>query len=95
MSIQITCINKAKGDHENPYVAISRLGWFNTHTQEKGSSTRETIYDWVNKGIKVYVKDSNGNAADLIAMISAKGTKYVKTKADNVQSDNLLKLKEC
>jgi len=29
MSIRITCITKAGGDHENPYVAISRLGWVN------------------------------------------------------------------
>ena len=29
MSIRITCITKATGDHESPYVAISIFGWVN------------------------------------------------------------------
>ena len=27
MTIRITCINKDGGNHENPNVAISHLGW--------------------------------------------------------------------
>ena len=96
MSIRITCINKAGGDHENPYVAISTLGWTNEATGATGNSTRTQMYDFlvIEKG-SAYVKDGQGNTAYLQGEISAKGTKYVRTKADNVTSDNLLKLPEC
>ena len=96
MSIRITCINKAAGQHESPYVAISDLGWINEATGAVGKSTRLTIYDFIVKeNGKAYVKDNVGNMAYLVGEISANGTKYVRTKADNVTSDNLLKLPEC
>lgn len=96
MSIRITCINKAGGDHENPYVAISTLGWTNEATGATGKLTRLQMYDLiVIEKERAYVKDSYGNVAYLQGEISAKGTKYVRTKADNVTSDNLLRLPEC
>jgi hypothetical protein len=50
MSIRITCITKAAGDHENPFVAISRLGWVNLlNPSEKKSSfickTLKQVFD--------------------------------------------------
>lgn len=95
MPVKITCIKKDGGNHENPYVAISSLGWILDGTQETGTSTREQMYDFVLKGNEAYVKDSAGNKARLVAKTTDKGTKYVKTVADNAQSDNLLKLAEC
>jgi hypothetical protein len=95
MSVKITCIEKDKGNHENPYVAISRMKWKVGSTNETGSSTREQVYDFVSRGGEVYVKDASGNKAKLEAKVSTKGTKYVKTVADDVKSDNLLKLPEC
>jgi len=47
MSVRITCISKAGGDHENSHVAISELGWINEGTGETGKSTRLEIYDWI------------------------------------------------
>ena len=94
MAIRITCITKASGDHENSYVAITSLGWIN-ESNETGSSTRLVMYDWSEKGGQAYVKGADGSIAYLITAISAKGLKYVKTKADSTTSDNLLKLKEC
>lgn len=95
MAIKITCIKKAGGNHENPYVAISSLTWLNDATNATGTSTRDTMHDWVNEGGHAYVQDLYGNKAKLIAETSPRGTKYVKTVRDNVQSDNLLKLPEC
>lgn len=95
MSVRITCIKKAGGDHENPYVAITSMTWLNESTQESKSSSREQMYDWVLGGGDAYVKDSAGNKAKLVAKKTDKGTKYVKTVADSVQTDNLLKLPEC
>ena len=58
MSIRITCITKAGGDHENPYVAISRLGCVNLfNPPEKNSSTRQEMYDFLAKGGEAFVSD--------------------------------------
>lgn len=95
MSFRITCINKSSGNHVNPYVAISHLGWKEDGTSNVGKSTREEMYNFVKDGGKAYVKDAQGNVSILIAATSASGTKYVKTKPDDITSDNLLKLPEC
>ena len=95
MAIRVTCIRKAGGDHENPYVAIESMNWINDANNKSGTITREDMHDWVKGGGAAYVADSRGNTAYLVAMVSPKGTKYVKTEADDVKSDNLLKLQEC
>jgi hypothetical protein len=96
MSVKITCIKKDGGNHENPFVAISSLTWINEDNGKTGSSTRLQMYDWiVNDKGAAYVKDSNGNKANLKGAETDKGTKYVKTYADTVTTDNLLKLPEC
>ncbi|MDN3584383.1 DUF3892 domain-containing protein [Mucilaginibacter flavus] len=95
MSVKITCIKKDNGNHENPYVAIKSMTWISEDDQKTGTSSREEMYDFVKKGGEAYVKDSVGNKAKLVAQTTDKGTKYVKTVADDVTSDNLLKLKEC
>jgi hypothetical protein len=97
MSIRITCITKAGGDHENPYVAISRFGWVNLlKPAEKKFSTRDKMYEYVKNGNEAWVYDKSGNMkAKLICATSTKGTKYVKTEADFTTNDNLLKLEEC
>jgi hypothetical protein len=95
MSIRITCIEKDSGNHENPHVAISFLGWTNEANSNSGRTSRDDMYDWVRGGGEAYVRDSAGDVAYLIAEISPRGTKYVKTKPDRTKQDNLLKLKEC
>jgi Protein of unknown function (DUF3892) len=97
MSIRITCITKAGGDHENPYVAISRLGWVNLfNPAEKSSSTRQEMFDFVMKGGEAFVYDRTGTIrSKLICATSPKGTKYVTTQADSTKKDNLLELGEC
>lgn len=94
MAIRITCINKANGQHENPYVAISHLGWVNEATNERGWSTRELMYDWIKTGGHAYVQAGTARA-DVITAESPRGTKYVRTRADSTDRDNLLKLPEC
>jgi hypothetical protein len=96
MSVKITCIKKDGGNHENAYTSISTMSWLNEDTNETGTTTREGMYNFVVKDQGVaYVKDANGNKANLMGAISPRGTKYVKTHPDNVVSDNLLKLPEC
>lgn len=95
MAVRITCINKDSGNHENPYVAISTLGWINEQTGAANKSSREDMYKFVKDGGRAYVKDAYGSTSDLVAEISPRGTRYVKTKPDSTTTDNLLKLMEC
>ncbi len=96
MAIRVTCIKKAGGNHESPYAAISSLNWINEADNKTGTTSREEMYDWlVNQKGEAYVKDAYGNKANLFGEISPRGTKFVKTRADSVVSDNLLKLPEC
>ena len=96
MSVRIICISKDGGYHENPHEAISSLGWKNESTGESNSSTRLQMYDWIkNEGGKAYVKDSRGNIAYVEPRVNTRGTKYVRTYADQTWTDNLLSLPEC
>lgn len=94
MAVRITCINKDAGNHENPYVAINHLNWVNDFTGQTGRTTRVEMYDFVKGGNDAYVQVGTAKAA-LVAEISPRGTKYVKTRADHTSKDNLLALPEC
>jgi len=97
MAVQITCISKDSGNHENPYTAISNLGWKSDSDGSTGSSTRLEMYDFVkNKNGVAYVKDPyDESKAYLTAEETTRGTKYVKTLPNDTRADNLLKLPEC
>ena len=95
MAIRITCIKKDNGYHENPHIAISDLGWVNDSDGAVGNSTRVQIYDWIIAGGVAYVVDSFGNRANILTAISPRGTKFLRTTADNTITDNLLNLQEC
>jgi hypothetical protein len=97
MSIRITCISKAAGDHENPYVAISKFGWVNLlNPTEKRSSTRMEMYDIVAKGGLAYVYYRTGTIrSKLEAVTSPRGTKYVRSVPNFTVKNNLLELDEC
>ncbi len=95
MAVRITCINKEHGCHDDPHVAIEYLGWTNEGTGESGKSTRLQMYDWLNKGGTAYVRDRFGNKAYVIPKVSRNGNPFVQTVADNVPTDNLLRLPEC
>jgi len=96
MAIQITCINKDNGNHENPYVAISHLGW-KDQSGKVGRNTRLEIYDFIkSEGGQAYVLDPRDySKAYLEALVSPAGTKYVRTKPNDTGRDNLLSLPEC
>lgn len=95
MAVQITCINKDGGNHENPYVAIGRLGWRNPDSSQTGVSTREQMYQFVvDQRGEAYV-ESGGHRARLVGQVSPRGTRYVKTEANSTERDNLLQLPEC
>lgn len=53
------------------------------------------MYEFIKNGGQAFVMDSAGNKAYLITAETASGTKYVKTKADSTERNNLLTLQEC
>lgn len=62
----------------------------------KQVATRLEMYTFVKeKGGEAYVKDAFGNKAFLLGAETPRGTKYVKTVADETKTDNLLTLPEC
>jgi hypothetical protein len=95
MAVQITCIKKSGGYHENPHEAISTFGWKNDETGQTGDSDREETWKWVTGGGYAYVKDADGNKATVRAKTNSLGTHYLQTEADGKPTDNLLKLPEC
>jgi hypothetical protein len=95
MSIRITCIKKADGLHENLYTAITEIGWINESTGTTGISTRVQIYDWVHEGGEAFVINSSGRRIKLVSVLSARGTKYVKSEELEEETDILLRLGEC
>lgn len=94
MARQVKCISKDNGYHEDPHVAITRLGWIDDVTLALGRSTRMEMVNFVEQGGVAYVKDIYG-IARLVVRISSHGNKYVKTVSDGRETDNLLKLPEC
>jgi len=95
MAVRITCITKDNGNHENPYLSITSLGWITEGNKTVSMSSRLQIYEFLLANGQAYVLDTFGNKAYLITAISAKGNKYVKTIADETKTDNLLQLPEC
>ena len=95
MSVKITCINKDNGHHYDPHLAITDLGWINEQTNEAGKSTRIEMVEFIERGGKAYVKDFLGKIAFLVVRTSYFGNKFVKTVADNRETNNLLELNEC
>lgn len=95
MAIQITCIQKQGGFHNDAHHAIESLGWKNVDTGATGKSTRIEIYKWIKGGGSAFVKDAAGNIAYVGTRENSDGTKFVQTFADKVWTDNLLSLPEC
>jgi len=96
MAVKIICINKDNGQHLDPHEGITHLRWENESSGETGKSTRMEMVRFIenDKG-SAYVKDRYGNKVFLVVRVSRFGTKYVKTIANGVETDNLLYLEEC
>ena len=93
MTVRITCINKAGGNHADPHHAIESLGWINEQSGESGKNSRLEVYDWIkNKGGKAYVVSGSNRVA--VGVVNATPP-YIRTFADGVYTDNLLALPEC
>ncbi|HEY8780426.1 MAG TPA: DUF3892 domain-containing protein [Mucilaginibacter sp.] len=96
MAVRIICIKKEEGKYENPYMAIEHFEWVNERINVKGVTDRTKIHDWIkNEDGEAYIIDPGGKKTFLIPAICPKGNKYVKTVADEIDTDCLLLLPAC
>lgn len=95
MEVQIKCINKSSGNHDNPHEAISHYGYFSEKSGKTEKIKRQVMVDWVKQGNRAYVRDLKGDVAYCGRRKSVSGTEFLQTYADNVYTDNLLSLPEC
>ena len=90
MAIEISCINKT--DREDPHERISHVGGVINGTRWH-QTVEETIQEIEDEKFSYYVK-VGGDRVDVI-VASRLGNKYLKTRNDGDQPNNLLSLSEC
>jgi len=92
MPLQIIGVHRTSDVHGNPYLAINSLMWIDDHTQNRGITTRDVLFDWINDNGIAYVLDEQGNKFRLLTAITNGGLKYLRTVFDETESDRLLSL---
>jgi hypothetical protein len=92
--IEITGIRKDNGNHENPFEAATHYRWVQHSSGKGGVTTRDKVVGWVDGGIKAYVERVQPRAYCFVNT-SKNGTRFLQTRADDTDQNNLLKLPEC
>jgi hypothetical protein len=87
---QIECVNKT--DRDNPWERITHVGG---RSGNGWKITQEVAISYIERGEWSFYVSVRGDRADVIVATSRFGNKYLKTKADGDQPNNLLSLPEC
>lgn len=88
---QVLCINK--NDRNSAHEKISHIGGKNTDGT-RWKITQELAIKRIESGESEFYVSVNGKTANVIVIDSSYG-KYIRTKKDSTEADNLLSLPEC
>lgn len=89
--VEITCINKT--DRTNPHERISHVGGLNPDGKP-WKLTLNSAITGIEEDKWSFWTQGGGKVANVI-IATHNGNKYLKTEADGIQPDNLLKLATC
>lgn len=97
--IEITGIRKDKGNHENPFEAVEAYRWVEHSSGKNAITNRQAVVGWLDNGINgeritAYVLRVSPRA-NCFVNESARGTRFLQTRSDATEANNLLKLPEC
>lgn len=88
---RIRCVNKIP--REDPHKAIVNVGGVNSDGTRWKQSQKQTVDEIDSRQAEFYV-DEAGRVVDVI-VATHNGHRYIKTEADRVGENNLLRLPEC
>ena len=91
--IEITGIRKDYGNHDNPHEAATHYRWVQHGTTNGGISPRDKVVGWVEDGTKAFVERVQPRAYCFVNQ-SGRGTKFLQTRPDATEQNNLLRLPE-
>lgn len=97
--IEITGIRKDNGNHDNPYEAVEAYRWVQKSTGKGATTDRQTVVGWLDNGINgmavtAYVHRVDPRANCYVNQ-SERGTRFLQTRPDATEANNLLRLPEC
>lgn len=90
--VRIECINKT--DRTSPHERIRRVGGTNADNQTWRLTLEAAIAGIETNQWSFFVQLRDGTTVDVVVATHL-GHKYLKTKADGIEPDNLLALPEC
>ena len=92
VDLQITCINKS--NRTDPHERITRVGGGESALTRWSKSQENAISD-IERGVNSFYVSVGGARAQVVVALSRYGNKYLKTRNDGEQPNNLLSLREC
>lgn len=96
IEIQITGIRKDNGNHDNPYEAVELYRWVQPGTTNGATTARQEVVSWLDNGIngskvQAYVQQETPRAYCFVNQ-SERGTRFLQTRPDATEKNNLLNL---